>query len=214
MSTPARSDGLPSPPRRSRGVPNGAGAVSVQRIEEVAVKLFGEKTYPMVGMRDISDAVGILPGSLYVHIRKKEDILLRIVEHGIQEYLDAIGSAVRPHRSAPDRLRGAIVAHMRVLSETLPQTRVAFHQWTYLSPGKREHIVELRRRYEDLFLRILSEGIERNEFRTVRSPRIAALAIIGMLNSATEWFSPDGGLSAEEVGQLLADSALAGLTTR
>ncbi len=37
------------------------------------------------------------------------------------------------------------------------------------------------------------------------------LAIIGMLNSATEWFSPDGGLSAEEVGQLLADSALVGL---
>jgi hypothetical protein len=38
------------------------------------------------------------------------------------------------------------------------------------------------------------------------------LAIIGMLNSATEWFSPDGGLAAHEVGQLLADSALTGLT--
>jgi AcrR family transcriptional regulator len=188
--------------------------VSVQRIEEAAVRLFGEKTYPLTGMRDISDAVGILPGSLYVHIRKKEDILLRIVEHGIQAYLDAIESAVRSHETAPGQLRGAIVAHMCVLSETLPQTRVAFHQWTYLSPAKREPIVRLRRRYEDLFARILAEGIQRNEFRPVRSHRIAVLAIIGMLTSATEWFAPDGGLPAEEVGQLLADSALAGLTTR
>jgi AcrR family transcriptional regulator len=188
------------------------GPVSVERIEEAAIRLFGEKTYPVVGMRDISEAVGILPGSLYVHIRKKEDILLRIVERGIRNYLDVIGSAVASRRSAPDKLRAAIVAYMRVLAGTLPQTRVAFHQWTYLSPPLQEQVIELRRQYENLFARIVTDGIEKKEFRAVPSSRIAVLAIIGMLNSATEWFSPDGGLSGDEVGQLLADSALGGLS--
>ncbi len=100
---------------------------------------------------------------------------------------------------------------MRVLADTLPQTRVAFHQWKYLSPPGQERVIELRRQYESLFSAIVADGIASEEFRAVRNPRIAVLAIIGMLNSATEWFSPDGGLSAEEVGQLLADSALVGL---
>jgi TetR/AcrR family transcriptional regulator, cholesterol catabolism regulator len=187
------------------------GPVSAERIEEAAVRLFGEKSYSVVGMRDISEAVGILPGSLYVHIRKKEDILLRIVERGIQTYLDVIETAVASGRSAPDKLRAAIVAYMRVLAGTLPQTRVAFQQWTYLSPPGQERVIELRRRYENLFSAIVADGIAKKEFRAIPNPRITVLAIIGMLNSATEWFSPDGDLSAEEVGQLLADNALVGL---
>jgi TetR/AcrR family transcriptional regulator, cholesterol catabolism regulator len=196
-------------PRRERG--SADGPVSVERIEEAAIRLFGQKSYSVVGMRDISEAVGILPGSLYVHIRKKEDLLLRIVERGIQNYLDVIQTAATSGLPAPDRLRGAIVAYMRVLAGSLPQTRVAFHQWTYLSPPGQERVIELRRQYENLFLAIVADGIARQEFRAIPNPRIAVLAIIGMLNSATEWFSPDGDLSAEEVGQLLADSALTGL---
>jgi TetR/AcrR family transcriptional regulator, cholesterol catabolism regulator len=192
--------------------PETPGPVSAERIEQAAVHLFGERTYPMVGMRDISSAVGILPGSLYVHIKKKEDILLRIVEHGIQRYLDAIEPVVRSQEPAPSRLRGAVVAHMRVLAETLSQTRVAFHQWTYLSPELQERVIVLRGRYERLFSQVLADGIATGEFRAITSPRIAVLAIIGMLNAATEWFNPDGGLSAQEVGELLADSALLGLS--
>ncbi|MPY47481.1 TetR/AcrR family transcriptional regulator [Streptomyces sp. K1PN6] len=173
--------------------------------------MFSEKTYPVVGMRDISDAVGILPGSLYVHIRKKEDILMRIVEHGIQNYLDVIQAEIQSATTAPDRLRRAIVAHMRVLAETLPQTRVAFHQWTYLSAPQQERVIELRGQYEEIFTRILRTGIRKKEIRRVKNPRVSVLAIIGMLNSATEWFSPEGELSAEQVGQELADSALIGL---
>ncbi|MFJ9588930.1 TetR/AcrR family transcriptional regulator [Streptomyces acidicola] len=196
---------------RAQGPEQKAGPVSVERIEAAAVALFSEKTYPVVGMRDISDAVGILPGSLYVHIRKKEDILMRIVEHGIQNYLDVIQAEIQSATTAPDRLRRAIVAHMRVLAETLPQTRVAFHQWTYLSPPQQERVIELRGQYEEIFTRILRTGIRKKEIRRVKNPRVSVLALIGMLNSATEWFSPEGELSAEQVGQELADSALIGL---
>ena len=59
------------------------------------------RSYPVVGMRDISEAVGILPGSLYLHIRKKEDILLRIVERGIRNYLDVIEAEVQSAGQAP-----------------------------------------------------------------------------------------------------------------
>lgn len=196
--------------RRERSARTGTGPVSLELIEREA-RLFGERTYPVVGMRDIGDAVGLLPGSLYVHISSKEDLLLKIVERGIQNYLDAIAPVVESGETAAERLRGAIRAHMRVLAVTLEQTRVAVHQWTYLSAAKQEQVVVMRRRYEELFTRILLDGIENGEFRPVASLRIAVLATIGMLNSATLWYSADGPLTAEDIGEALAENALIGL---
>ncbi|HVV08242.1 TetR/AcrR family transcriptional regulator [Amycolatopsis sp.] len=187
------------------------GPVSADLIEQEAVRLFSERTYPVVGMRDISDAVGILPGSLYVHITSKEELLLNIVVRGIQNYLDAIRPMAESTEPAPVRLRGAIKAHIRVLSGGVDRTRVAFHQWTYLNPANRKRIVAMRGRYEDLFATIIADGIASGEFRKMRSQRIAVLSTIGTLNSATEWYSPTGTLSPEEVGDQLADGALLGL---
>jgi AcrR family transcriptional regulator len=187
--------------------------VSAEQIEQEAIRLFSEKTYPVIGMRDIGDAVGLLPGSLYVHISGKEDLLLRIVEKGIQNYLDAIGPAADTNEPAPVRLRAAIHAHFSVLARTKEQTRVAFHQWTYLSPDKQGRVIAMRQRYEDLFVGIVRDGVRNGELRALRSQRVTVLALIGMLNNATEWFSPDGALSAEEIAEEIADTALGGLET-
>jgi AcrR family transcriptional regulator len=185
--------------------------VSADLIEQEAIRLFSDRTYPVVGMRDISDAVGILPGSLYVHITSKEELLLNIVVRGIQNYLDAIRPIAESDEPAPARLRCAIKAHIRVLSGGVDRTRVAFHQWTYLNPVNQKRIVAMRQRYEDLFATIFADGIAAGEFRKVPSQRIAVLTTIGTLNSATEWYSPSGSLSPEQVGDQLADGALLGL---
>lgn len=196
--------------RRSRG----SGPVSAEQIEQEAVRLFAEKTYPVIGMRDIGDAVGLLPGSLYVHISGKEELLLRIVERGIQNYLDAIGKAADSDLPAGERLRNAFLAHFEVLQDTRDQTRVAFHQWTYLSAEKQGRIIAMRQRYEDLFTGIMRDGLRSGEFRPVRSPRVMVLAFIGMLNNAAEWYSPTGKLSAEDIATDLADTVLGGLRPR
>ncbi len=188
-----------------------SGPVSVELIEQEAVRLFSERTYPLIGMRDIGDAVGLLPGSLYVHISSKEELLLRIVERGIQNYLDEIGAVANTEDPAPVRLRAAIVAHFRVLARTLDQTRVAFQQWTYLGKDKHPAVIAKRQSYEDLFTVIVQDGIDSGELRSVGNVRVTVLAIIGMLNSAPGWYKPSGALGPEEVGEEFADVALAGM---
>jgi AcrR family transcriptional regulator len=190
----------------------GSGPVSAELIEQEAIRLFGERTYPVVGMRDIGDAVGLLPGSLYVHINSKEDLLLRIVERGITDYLDVIepiAAAVEEKASA--RLRGMIVAHLRVLAASKEQTRVAFEQWVYLGADKHAQVVELRTRYENAFTKVVADGVASGEFHEPRSQKVAVLGTIGMLTAATNWYNPEGALSPEEVGEALADHVLEGL---
>jgi TetR/AcrR family transcriptional regulator, cholesterol catabolism regulator len=195
-----------------RGSAPGSDAISIEVIQQEATRLFAERTYPAVGIRDIADAVGLLPGSLYVHIRSKEELLFHIVRDGIQRYLDAIAPAVQVEAPASVRLQDAMAAYLAIAAEHQQQTRVAFHQWTYLQGDQRAEVVALRQSYERLFTDIVHAGVESSDFRRPRSQRLAVLTIVGALNAAGEWFDPSGSMGVEDVASDLADTALRGLS--
>lgn len=175
------------------------------------IRLFSERGYSSTSMRDIADAVGLLPGSLYVHISGKEQLLGDIVESGIDRFIAALREALDAEDSADARLRLAIQAHMRIVSEAADHMLVALHQWKYVQGERREAIVKRRREYEALYMKIIKDGIKHGELREGVKPRIAVLTLIGTLNWTSEWFSPKGAESPEEVGNAIADVLLSGL---
>src|SRR6202011_6410915 len=84
---------------------------------DVAVRLFSEHGYTGTTMRDIAEAVGFLPGSLYAHIESKETLLLEIVSDGIARFLAIEQSLAASVDSQQVRLRKAIRAHADVVAE-------------------------------------------------------------------------------------------------
>lgn len=186
-------------------------AVSLERIKHEAIRLFGERGYPVIGMRDLSEAVGILPGSLYSHISSKEHLLLAIVETGITAFIDAIRPVVESDLPAEEKLREALRAHMRVLAGQIEQTRVTFHQWQYLGPENRPKAQAVREEWESLFTRIIAEGIAEGEFRAREHFRLTVLIIAGILGSATEWYRPAGRSTPEEIADAIHDQIVGGL---
>ena len=103
---------------------------------------------------------------------------------------------------------------MRVLAVTLDQTRVTFHQWHYLTNSNLEQMVAVRGDYENLFSCLVAEGIDDGTLLGASRPKVSTLSIIGVLGSATEWFSPTGSASADEIGDSIADVVTLGLATR
>jgi AcrR family transcriptional regulator len=192
-----------------------AGTSNRSAVPEVivreSIRLFAEHSYPVVGMRDLSKAVGLQPGSLYAHISSKEDLLMLIVEEGITNYIDAISEAIDTEEPAGVRLRAAIRAHMRVLADTVEQTKVTFNQWRYLGPDNRARVIGLRQHYEDLFFSVAQQGIRDGELRQVPHLKASLLSIIGGLNFAAEWYSPDKPETPEALGDAIADLLLDGL---
>jgi AcrR family transcriptional regulator len=53
-------------------------------ILDEAARLFREKGYAATSMRDIANAVDMLPGSLYYHFSAKEDLLVAVYEEGVR----------------------------------------------------------------------------------------------------------------------------------
>jgi len=186
-----------------------------EAIVETAVRLFGKQGYTGTTMRDIAKEVGILPGSLYAHINSKEALLDEIVESGIESFL-AIESSIplATQASAEERLRAAIKAHVAIATGSPERSLVVFHQWRYLNEPNLTRALNKRRRYQQIFRRLIDEGMASGVFNATLDPRIVVFVILGALNWTPEWYSPTGRAKATEIGDQLADTLLAGIVAK
>jgi TetR/AcrR family transcriptional regulator, cholesterol catabolism regulator len=178
---------------------------------DAAMHLFGKQGYSGTSMRDIASAVGVLPGSLYAHIASKEALLVDIVDDGIHRFL----AAVRPHvdsgATPAEKLRAMVIAHVAVVADNPERSLVVFHQWRFLGDGNIQAAIGKRRDYEQAFIGVIEDGMKSGAFRANLNRRIAVLTILGALNWTPEWLSPEGTLSPEEVGGIIADTLLMGV---
>jgi TetR/AcrR family transcriptional regulator, cholesterol catabolism regulator len=181
-----------------------------EAILEAAITLFGKRGYTGTTMRDIAKEVGILPGSLYAHISSKETLLDTIVELGIESFL-SIEGVLQQSLPAVDRLRAAITAHAKVAAENPGRSLVVFHQWRFLTEPNLTRALNKRRRYQQMFVKIIDEGIVEKSFDPRLDTKAAVFTILGALNWIPEWYSPTGHFSASEIGDKVADILIKGL---
>jgi AcrR family transcriptional regulator len=180
-------------------------------IADVAVKLFGEHGYTGTTMRDIAEAVGVLPGSLYAHIDSKETLLLEIVKDGIARFL-AIEQSLEGSTESPEsRLRNAIRAHVDVVAEDPQRSLVVFHQWRFLSEPNRASAVAMRRRYANAYVKIVEDGKAAGVFSPRLDTHIAVFGVLGALNWIPEWYSDKGASSPAEIAESMAEALIFGL---
>ena len=179
-----------------------------------ATQLFGAYGYNGASMRDIAKAVGILPGSLYAHISSKEDILLEIIETGVDRFNDAV-DRLSASGAAPDELiREAVREHLNIVADSPERTQIVFHQWRFLSEGNRARLLAKRAHYAEFYARTVRLGMEQGVFSPNLDHKVTVFTILGALNWTPEWLSPDGPASPSELADAIADHLLQGLTNR
>jgi AcrR family transcriptional regulator len=62
------------------------GTSTNTRIREEAIRLFAERGIDAVSMRDIAEAVGIRPSTIYVHWKSRDDLVRELFRAGYAEY--------------------------------------------------------------------------------------------------------------------------------
>src|SRR5213594_672564 len=113
-----------------------------------AARLFAEKGYHGTSSGDLAEAMGVQKGSLYAHIDSKADLLWEVANEGAEAFRAALDS-VPDDLAATDRIRLALRAHLRVVSDQLDVATVFVKEWQYLEGERRERFLEERRRYEE-----------------------------------------------------------------
>ncbi|MFT5332667.1 MAG: AcrR family transcriptional regulator [Halioglobus sp.] len=179
-----------------------------------AALLFSEMGYTGTTMRDIAEKVGVLPGSLYSHIKSKEELLLDIVSSGIESFLQIESDVNKMTGTPEEKLRFAIGRHVEVVAVDPAKMLIVFHQWRYLTGPNLRKAKKMRRNYAKLYADLLKEGIGTGAFSSELDSKVEVLAIMGALNWMPEWYKPRGAYSPAEIGSKIADIMIHGLNSR
>jgi TetR/AcrR family transcriptional regulator, cholesterol catabolism regulator len=180
---------------------------------EVATQLFSEHGYERTTVRMIADAMGVQSGSLYSHIKSKEEILRRIVLSAAEDVVTEVRAVIDESQTPEQRLRAICRAHLRLLQDHRARVTIYFDEWQKIQPDARERVVALRDEYEGLLQDVVEEGIRAGDFGPV-DVRGAVLLTVSALNWAYKWYDPEGPLSPEQLGDRFVDILLNGLHRR
>jgi TetR/AcrR family transcriptional regulator, cholesterol catabolism regulator len=171
-----------------------------------AARLFAQKGYHGTSMGDIAVAMGLQKGSLYSLTESKQELLYETMREGAGAFhagLDALPDDI----GATERIRLALRAHLRVVSEQLDLATVFIREWRYLEGDRREQIVNERRRYEERLRGLFRDGREHGELRTDLDESAAALLVLSAANWAYTWLTPgrDTDALADSFAAILVD---------
>ena len=183
-----------------------------ERILEVAMKIFRERGYHAASMQEIADAVGMQKGSLYYYISGKQELLFMILERAIDTITARIESIYHSSLAPREKLWQAILSHVEVVSQRLDMLTILLRERHALTESQQAAIDDKSVNYERFFQKILAEGVRAGEFRAL-DVKIISFGILGMCNWLYQWYSPEGRLSAREIGEIFAGLVFRGLLT-
>lgn len=181
-----------------------------EQIYYTAAKLFKELGYHGTSMRQLAKEVGIETASIYSHIASKDELLKYICINMADCFFDAMDKIDMFQDPADIKLKKVIIAHIKVVAENINAAPVFFHDWRHLPEPYLSRFKKLQHLYENIFRKIVNEGIKAGIFRPTNE-KFIVLTILSALNWTHEWYKPEGEMDAEEIGNGLADLLINGL---
>jgi AcrR family transcriptional regulator len=175
---------------------DGAGPLRArEHLLAVAVREFSRKGFARTSVRDIAQAAGIQPGSLYHHFASKDDLFVAAHSAGMREVTRLVDAATARSHDPWERLEIAFTVHIRHLISGNDLT-----VWTgaslflFESPEMQRQLRAERDRFEAVYRRLIADlplpaGIDRSLLR---------LQLLGALNWTRTWYRP-GKRSATEI---------------
>jgi AcrR family transcriptional regulator len=176
-----------------------------------ATHVFRRKGFAAATTREIAAAAGLLPGSLHYRYASKEDLLLALMERGIERATTTLRGAIAQERDPVERLRVGLRAHLRLLLHEDEAIYVLLYEGRALSGDRRAEMVRLRDRYDALWDGLLHAAAGTGRVRAGVDLRLLRLLLLGAANWTAQWFSPEGAFSSDEVADAYADVVLNGV---
>ncbi|WP_333829709.1 TetR/AcrR family transcriptional regulator [Pararhodobacter sp.] len=181
------------------------------RLRDAALLLFARHGYAAVSMRQIAAEIGVQAGALYLYIDDKQSLLFDLMHSHMQELfqawqdsLSSVDQGGAGANTAMARLEHFARFHIRFHAARQDAVFIAYMELRNLTPENFARIEALRRRYETELESILRAGQAEGSM-ALPDTKLAALAIIAMLNGVNTWFREGGRLSRDMVEDIHID---------
>jgi AcrR family transcriptional regulator len=187
------------PPKKPRARRQGNGDGNRRAaLLRVCARLFREQGFDGTTIRDISAAAGMHSGSPFYHFRTKQEMLVAVMEQGLDEGLKRIEAVMALPLSPEEKFRRLVRAHLgTILEDGNDFIPVLLYEWRSLTPMNRRRIIALKDRHDQIWQRMVDELARSG--RIGGDPQLARLLVLGAVNWAGQWYRAGGRLSIDDV---------------
>ncbi len=177
-----------------------------RHVLDCAARLFSREGYAAVSLRGIAAESGIKAGSLYYHFESKEEIVIEILNVGVQLVHAAVERAIGalpPQAPVAQGIGVAMEAHLQALHKASDYTSANIRIFGQLPQSVQNAHRPVRRSYDLLWSELLGRGVRSGELRDdINIPRLRAF-LLGSMNSSLERYNP----KSVSVARLASDLA-------
>ena len=153
-----------------------------EEIIEKAAKLFLERGYSAVTMRDLAKELGIKAASLYNHISSKHEILESLIISVAEEFTVGMNRIFISDMPTLDKVEQVIHLHIDVTVKNQDALGSLNNDWMHLEGKALPYFEEMRNQYEENFRQIIKSGIAEGAIAN-RDPEILLFSVLSTLRT-------------------------------
>jgi AcrR family transcriptional regulator len=184
----------------------------LREICRIAARVFYEKGYDGASMQDIAEAVGLTKAGLYHHVGSKDRLLFEIMNYGMDILDETVLRKVKDIPDAREKLRQTIIGHIDLIVRARDmEITVILHENRSLRGQLRKKINVRKKAYIQYLEGLIVQVQQQPGGRPLLAPRLAAFALLGMINWLYQWYRAEGPIKQHELAEAYVDFFFRGL---
>jgi len=180
-----------------------------------ANRLFCDKGFSATTLEDIAAAVGIKRESLYYYYPGRYDILYDIIEPQIARVMMNFEAIIVAEPDIAQAIRCGVKNHLQQFNPSYLHMAMAIRKNS--SDKVQQKFIQLHtmfKAYEQVWVGLLRRGCACGAVRSDTPPAMLVYSILGLCNSLSSWYRPDGDMTLDQIGSYYSDIILDGISVR
>jgi len=185
---------------------------SLESLLDVAVAVFNERGYDAASMEELAGRLGVTKSAIYHHVPSKVELLRLALDRALDGLFAVTEEPAATTGRAIDRLEHVVRGSVRVLVDELPFVTLLLR--VRGNSDVEQAALKRRREFDRIVTDLVAAAEDEGDVRQDVDPAVTSRLLFGTVNSLTEWYRPDGGLSADALADALVATTFDGLRTR
>jgi AcrR family transcriptional regulator len=187
-------------------VKRNGGALSQDKILDVAEKVFATRGYGDSKLVDVADAFGVTRQALYYYFRDKDDILFALYVRWFERAREALDESLTTAGPSPADRFEALFRHYVILhAENSSMVATFALERDSLPKVQRERVRVLRREMQERFVNAYAAAVAAGQFNSEVPADVAVALLLGAINWSYRWFQPGRGYSPDDMATIAHD---------
>jgi AcrR family transcriptional regulator len=182
---------------------------SLDSLLGVAVAVFNERGYDATSMDELASRLGVTKSAIYHHVPSKVELLRLALDRALDALFAVTEEPEATTGPAIDRLEHVVRGSVRVLAAELPFVTLLLR--VRGNSDVERAALQRRRAFDRIVTGLVRAAEEEGDVRPDVDPAVTGRLLFGTVNSLTEWYRPDRGLSADDLADAVVTTTFEGL---